>query len=50
MVTKNSMTYVCGPDCNCCSSCHNRVSQNEIKFMLDIFKTKIKGLGCEITC
>ncbi|KAI5430689.1 histone-lysine N-methyltransferase, H3 lysine-9 specific SUVH5 [Lathyrus oleraceus] len=43
--TKKDMIYECGHFCKCSSNCRNRVSQNGIKFPLEIFKTKTKGWG-----
>jgi hypothetical protein len=48
IVEAKPLVYECGPSCKCPSSCHNRVSQHGIKFQLEIFKTKSKGMGCEI--
>ncbi|XP_050916300.1 histone-lysine N-methyltransferase, H3 lysine-9 specific SUVH5-like [Lathyrus oleraceus] len=43
--TKKNTFYECGFYCKCYSKCCNRVSQNKIKFPLEIFKTKEKGWG-----
>ncbi|XP_058761697.1 histone-lysine N-methyltransferase, H3 lysine-9 specific SUVH5-like [Vicia villosa] len=43
--TKKDVVYECGPYCKCSSKCRNRVSQNGIKFPLEIFKTEAKGWG-----
>ncbi|RVW98116.1 Histone-lysine N-methyltransferase, H3 lysine-9 specific SUVH5 [Vitis vinifera] len=37
--------YECGPLCKCPPSCNNRVSQNGIRFPLEVFKTKSTGWG-----
>ena len=37
--------YECGPLCKCPPSCNNRVSQNGIRFSLEVFKTKSTGWG-----
>ncbi|RZC72425.1 hypothetical protein C5167_047906 [Papaver somniferum] len=42
---KDHAIYECGPLCKCPPSCHNRVSQQGIKFQLEIFKTKSRGWG-----
>ena len=45
IVEAKSLVYECGPSCKCPPSCHNRVSQNGIKFQLEIFKTNLRGWG-----
>ncbi|KAF5189235.1 Histone-lysine N-methyltransferase, H3 lysine-9 specific SUVH5 [Thalictrum thalictroides] len=37
--------YECGPCCKCPPTCQNRVSQNGIKFKLELFKTESRGWG-----
>ncbi|KAJ9147643.1 hypothetical protein P3X46_029779 [Hevea brasiliensis] len=39
IVEAKPLVYKCGPSCKCPPSCYNRVSQNGIKFQLEIFKT-----------
>jgi euchromatic histone-lysine N-methyltransferase len=45
IVEAKPLVYECGPSCKCPSTCHNRVSQQGIKFQLEIFKTKSRGWG-----
>ncbi|KAJ1703412.1 hypothetical protein LUZ63_003191 [Rhynchospora breviuscula] len=45
IVREKPLIYECGPACGCPPSCYNRVSQNGIKFPLEVFKTKIRGWG-----
>ncbi|KAL8049969.1 hypothetical protein ABFX02_06G053400 [Erythranthe guttata] len=37
--------HECGPLCKCPPSCMNRVSQNGLRYKLEIFKTKSRGWG-----
>ncbi|KAL8152221.1 hypothetical protein V2J09_009981 [Rumex salicifolius] len=39
------IVFECSPSCKCPPSCQNRVSQNGIKFPLEIFKTEKRGWG-----
>ncbi|KAJ9173319.1 hypothetical protein P3X46_016470 [Hevea brasiliensis] len=45
IVEAQPLVYECGPSCKCPPSCYNRVSQNGIKFQLEIFKTESRGWG-----
>lgn len=45
IVEAKPLVYECGPNCKCSSSCHNRVTQNGIKFQLEVFKTETRGWG-----
>ncbi|KAF7148964.1 hypothetical protein RHSIM_Rhsim03G0159400 [Rhododendron simsii] len=45
IVRKKSLVYECGPSCKCPPSCQNRVSQNGIRYRLEIFKTEKMGWG-----
>ncbi|GMJ12420.1 hypothetical protein HRI_004911200 [Hibiscus trionum] len=45
IVQAKPLVYECGPNCSCPASCHNRVSQQGIKFQLEIFKTESRGWG-----
>ncbi|GAY62168.1 hypothetical protein CUMW_215660 [Citrus unshiu] len=45
IVQAKPLVYECGPSCKCPPSCYNRVSQQGIKFQLEIFKTEARGWG-----
>ncbi|XP_058207492.1 histone-lysine N-methyltransferase, H3 lysine-9 specific SUVH5-like [Rhododendron vialii] len=45
IVRRKPLVYECGPSCNCPLSCQNRVSQNGIRYHLEIFKTVKMGWG-----
>ncbi|KAJ7952586.1 Histone-lysine N-methyltransferase, H3 lysine-9 specific protein [Quillaja saponaria] len=45
IVEAKRLVYECGPCCKCPSTCHNRVSQQGIKFQLELFKTRTRGWG-----
>lgn len=45
IVIAKPMVYECGPLCNCPPSCYLRVTQQGIKFQLEIFKTESRGWG-----
>ncbi|KAE9465049.1 hypothetical protein C3L33_03034, partial [Rhododendron williamsianum] len=45
IVRKKPLVYECGPSCKCPPSCQNRVSQNGIRYRLEIFKTEKMGWG-----
>lgn len=45
IVETKPLVYECGPACQCPLSCYNRVTQNGIKFQLEIFKTESRGWG-----
>ncbi|WOG85781.1 hypothetical protein DCAR_0104974 [Daucus carota subsp. sativus] len=45
IVEVKPLVYECGPSCKCPPSCYNRVSQQGIKFQLEIFKTESRGWG-----
>ncbi|KAF7836486.1 histone-lysine N-methyltransferase, H3 lysine-9 specific SUVH6-like [Senna tora] len=45
IVEVKPLVYECGPSCKCPSTCYNRVSQNGIRFLLEIFKTEKRGWG-----
>ncbi|XP_078153745.1 uncharacterized protein LOC144548900 isoform X2 [Carex rostrata] len=45
IIQAKPLIYECGPSCRCPPSCYNRVTQNGIKFPLEIFKTESRGWG-----
>ncbi|KAI8564478.1 hypothetical protein RHMOL_Rhmol03G0184900 [Rhododendron molle] len=45
IVRRKPFIYECGPSCKCPPSCQNRVSQNGIRYHLEIFKTEKMGWG-----
>ncbi|KAK4256206.1 hypothetical protein QN277_009102 [Acacia crassicarpa] len=45
IVEVKPLVYECGPSCKCPPDCYNRVSQNGIKFPLEIYKTDKRGWG-----
>ncbi|KAF7148551.1 hypothetical protein RHSIM_Rhsim03G0159500 [Rhododendron simsii] len=45
IVRRKPLIYECGPSCKCPPSCQNRVSQNGIRYHLEIFKTEKMGWG-----
>ncbi|KAK9275601.1 hypothetical protein L1049_022868 [Liquidambar formosana] len=45
IVEARPLVFECGPSCKCPPSCHNRVSQQGIKYQLEIFKTESRGWG-----
>ncbi|KAK1322982.1 Histone-lysine N-methyltransferase, H3 lysine-9 specific SUVH6 [Acorus calamus] len=45
IVEAKPLVYECGPSCKCPPSCHNRVSQHGMKFLLEVFKTQSRGWG-----
>ncbi|KAI9082907.1 hypothetical protein K1719_035050 [Acacia pycnantha] len=45
IVEVKPLVYECGPSCRCPPDCYNRVSQNGIKFPLEIYKTDKRGWG-----
>ncbi|XP_058208260.1 histone-lysine N-methyltransferase, H3 lysine-9 specific SUVH5-like [Rhododendron vialii] len=45
IVRRKPLVYECGPSCKCLPSCQNRVSQNGIRYHLEIFMTEKMGWG-----
>ena len=45
IVQAKPLVYECGPGCQCPPSCYNRVSQQGIRFRLEVFKTPSRGWG-----
>ncbi|XP_024927605.3 histone-lysine N-methyltransferase, H3 lysine-9 specific SUVH5 [Ziziphus jujuba] len=40
IVVDNPFVYECAPSCKCSPSCINKVSQNGVRFQLEVFKSK----------
>ncbi|XP_042436527.1 histone-lysine N-methyltransferase, H3 lysine-9 specific SUVH4-like isoform X1 [Zingiber officinale] len=45
LIEAKSVVFECGPNCGCNVSCVNRISQQGIKYHLEVFRTPSKGWG-----
>ncbi|XP_074564701.1 histone-lysine N-methyltransferase, H3 lysine-9 specific SUVH4 isoform X4 [Curcuma longa] len=45
LIEAKSVVFECGPNCGCNISCVNRISQQGIKYHLEVFRTPSKGWG-----
>jgi euchromatic histone-lysine N-methyltransferase len=45
ILNEKSVIFECGPSCKCPPSCHNRVSQHDMKIPLEVFRTTKTGWG-----
>ncbi|KAF3791086.1 Histone-lysine N-methyltransferase H3 lysine-9 specific [Nymphaea thermarum] len=45
LVVAKDVVYECGPNCGCGPDCINRISQQDIRYRLEVFRTPSKGWG-----
>ncbi|XP_078432860.1 histone-lysine N-methyltransferase, H3 lysine-9 specific SUVH4-like protein isoform X2 [Wolffia australiana] len=45
LIEAKDVVFECGPNCGCLPSCPNRVSQQGMKYRLEVFRTTNKGWG-----
>ncbi|CAL9152695.1 histone-lysine N-methyltransferase, H3 lysine-9 specific SUVH4-like [Musa acuminata AAA Group] len=45
LIEAKAVVFECGPNCRCSLSCVNRISQQGLKYHLEVFRTPKKGWG-----